>query len=55
MQLQELAERTGVSARSVRRYDRAGLLNSRRLANGYRDFDGTAIQHALRDGFRFPR
>jgi DNA-binding transcriptional MerR regulator len=43
MQVQELAERAGVSARSVRHYDRAGLLASRRLANGYRDFDADAV------------
>jgi MerR family copper efflux transcriptional regulator len=44
MRVQELAERAGVSARSVRHYDRAGLLASRRLANGYRDFDAAAIE-----------
>jgi DNA-binding transcriptional MerR regulator len=44
MRVQELAERAGVSARSVRHYDRAGLLTSRRLANGYRDFDADAIE-----------
>ncbi|MQA79991.1 MAG: MerR family transcriptional regulator [Streptosporangiales bacterium] len=44
MRVQELAELTGASARSVRHYDRAGLLASRRLANGYREFDGAAIQ-----------
>jgi DNA-binding transcriptional MerR regulator len=44
MQVQELAEHAGVSARSVRHYDRAGLLASRRLANGYRDFGADAIE-----------
>jgi MerR family copper efflux transcriptional regulator len=44
MHVQELAEYAGVSARSVRHYDRAGLLASRRLANGYRDFDADAIE-----------
>jgi DNA-binding transcriptional MerR regulator len=44
MRVQELADRTGVSARSIRHYDRAGLLPSRRLANGYRDFDESTIE-----------
>ncbi|WNV85607.1 MerR family transcriptional regulator [Umezawaea sp. Da 62-37] len=38
MRVSELADRSGVSARSVRHYDRAGLLDSTRRANGYRDF-----------------
>lgn len=44
MRVQELADRAGVSARSVRHYDRAGLLPSRRLPNGYREFDERAVE-----------
>ncbi|HEY9413049.1 MAG TPA: MerR family transcriptional regulator [Jiangellaceae bacterium] len=44
MRVGELAERTGVSARSVRHYDRAGLLPSARLPNGYRDFGDDAVE-----------
>lgn len=44
MLVQELAEHAGVSARSVRHYERAGLLTARRLPNGYRDFDADAIE-----------
>jgi DNA-binding transcriptional MerR regulator len=43
VQVHELAQRTGVSARSIRHYDRAGLLDSQRRPNGYREFDRTAI------------
>lgn len=43
MLVRELANRAGVSARSVRHYDRAGLLPSHRLANGYRDFEDAAV------------
>jgi DNA-binding transcriptional MerR regulator len=43
VQVHDLAERTGVSARSIRHYDRAGLLDSQRSPNGYRQFDRTAI------------
>lgn len=39
MRIGELAERTGVSVRSVRYYEQQGLLSTRRTANGYREFD----------------
>ncbi len=35
---------TGVSERSLRHYEEKGLLPSKRLANGYRDFDESAIE-----------
>lgn len=44
MLVQELAEAAGVSARSVRHYERAGLIAARRLPNGYRAFDAEAVE-----------
>jgi DNA-binding transcriptional MerR regulator len=35
----ELAERTGASVRSLRHYEREGLITARRDGNGYRLFD----------------
>jgi DNA-binding transcriptional MerR regulator len=35
----ELAERAGTSARTLRYYEAHGLLEARRQANGYRDYD----------------
>lgn len=43
MQVAELAKRTGASARSIRHYDRAQLLSSRRLSNSYRVFEAAAV------------
>ncbi len=40
----ELSKETGVSERSLRHYEEKGLLPSKRLANGYRDFDESAIE-----------
>lgn len=44
MRIGELAERTGVSVRSVRYYEQQGLLATRRTANGYREFDEDDLQ-----------
>ena len=38
MQISELAQRTAVSVHALRHYERLGLLQPRRLANGYRDY-----------------
>jgi len=35
----ELSERTGASTRSLRYYERKGIISGERLENGYRDFD----------------
>jgi MerR family Zn(II)-responsive transcriptional regulator of zntA len=44
MRVHELARRTGVSIRSLRYYEQKHLIAARRLDNGYRDFDETAIE-----------
>ncbi len=44
MRIGELARRTGASARSLRYYERRGLIVSARLANDYRDFDGVQVE-----------
>jgi DNA-binding transcriptional MerR regulator len=38
MRIGELARRTGVTVKAVRYYESLGLLEARRLGNGYRDF-----------------
>ena len=43
MRISELAQATGVSIRSLRHYEQKGLLRPRRLDNGYRDYDESAI------------
>ncbi|WP_225729105.1 MULTISPECIES: MerR family transcriptional regulator [unclassified Nocardia] len=42
MLIGQLAERTGTSERQLRYYERTGLLDAQRQANGYRDYDGSA-------------
>lgn len=39
MRIGELAERAGTSARTLRYYEQHGLVQARRTANGYRDYD----------------
>ncbi len=46
MRIGELAKRTGISVRSLRYYDNMGLLDVERKANGYREFDASAIHRA---------
>ncbi|MGW2825284.1 MerR family transcriptional regulator [Streptomyces sp. NPDC001443] len=43
MRIGELAERTGLTKDTVRFYERIGLVESRRLPNGYRDFPPEAV------------
>ncbi|SDM64007.1 MerR family transcriptional regulator [Allokutzneria albata] len=43
MRIGELAEATGVTPRALRHYEQAGLITSRRLANGYRDYPESAV------------
>lgn len=57
MRVGEIAERSGASVRSVRYYERAGLIRAERRENGYREFDASvvarvrAIRHLLETGF----
>ena len=44
MRIKELSLKTGASLRSIRYYEKKGLLPARRLPNGYRDYDETAIE-----------
>jgi DNA-binding transcriptional MerR regulator len=44
MNIGELAKATGASARSIRHYEAEGLLSSKRQGNGYRNFDGAAVE-----------
>jgi DNA-binding transcriptional MerR regulator len=44
MRIGELSSRTGVSARSLRHYENAGLLKGTRLENSYRDFGEDQVE-----------
>lgn len=44
MKISELSKATGVSARSIRHYEKKKLLTSVRLDNDYRAFDEAAIE-----------
>lgn len=46
MRIGELAERTGVSRRSLRYYEQQGLISAARAANGYREYDELAAVRA---------
>src|SRR3712207_1473235 len=48
MRIGELAERTGASVRSLRHYERVGLVEARRDENGYRVFDAAAVERVRR-------
>ena len=43
MRVGELSATTGVSIRSIRHYERAGLLDATRRDNGYREFASSAV------------
>ena len=45
MRIGELSERTGASTRSLRYYERKGIISGERLENGYRDFDEAIHLH----------
>src|SRR5579862_1468507 len=51
MRVGEVATRAGVSVRSIRYYEQAGLIVAARQTNGYREFDETAVAlaRAIRD------
>lgn len=44
MLIKDLSRRTEASIRSIRHYESKGLINARRLPNGYRDYDDNAIE-----------
>lgn len=44
MRIGELSSATGLSRDTLRFYEKRGLLLSRRLANGYRDYPADAVQ-----------
>lgn len=44
MNISELSSKTGASARSLRYYEKKGLLKCRRLENGYRDFNVSMVE-----------
>lgn len=48
MRIGELAERTGVSVRSLRYYEQQGLLVAGRTAGGHRDYREQAVDRVVR-------
>lgn len=40
----ELSKKTGISVRSLRHYENKNLLQSKRMVNGYRLFDDSAVE-----------
>ncbi|CAO5227407.1 MerR family transcriptional regulator [Frankia sp. AgKG'84/4] len=43
MRIGELSRRTGVNGHQLRYYEAQGLLTTRRRANGYREYDESAV------------
>lgn len=48
MRVGELAERTGVSERSLRYYEKQGLLTAERTPGGHREFGEWAVDRVIR-------
>lgn len=44
MRISEASRRTGITATTLRYYETLGLITSRRLDNGYRDYDEAALE-----------
>ncbi|MEI3614965.1 MerR family transcriptional regulator [Pseudogracilibacillus sp. SO30301A] len=44
MKISELSDQTGVSMRSLRYYEERGLIQPKRLDNGYRDYDKSILE-----------
>ncbi len=59
MRIGELSDRSGVSARSLRYYEKHGLITAQRGANGYREYAESAVERAATIhslfGLGFPR
>ncbi|GAB3706536.1 MerR family transcriptional regulator [Mariniluteicoccus flavus] len=47
MRIGELAEESGVSARSLRYYEELGLIRAARTAGGWRDFDEASVERVI--------
>lgn len=47
MRIGEVSRRSGVSPRSLRYYEQLGLIDSERESNGYRRYDGVAVERAV--------
>lgn len=47
MRIGELAQATGVSARSLRYYEEQGLIRSTRTPGGWRDFDAAMVERVV--------
>lgn len=47
MRIGELAESAGVSTRSLRYYEQQGLIEARRTAGGWRDFDESMVERVV--------
>ncbi|MFI1581840.1 MerR family transcriptional regulator [Embleya sp. NPDC020630] len=43
MRIGELADATGTTPRALRHYEQAGLIESTRAANGYREYDARVV------------
>lgn len=48
MRIGELAQRTGVSERSLRYYEQQGLLTAERTPGGHRDYRDSAVDRVIR-------
>ncbi|NBE95303.1 MerR family transcriptional regulator [Nonomuraea sp. KC401] len=48
MRIGELARRTAVSERSLRYYEKQGLLQSRRTPGGHREYGESAVRRVIR-------
>jgi MerR family copper efflux transcriptional regulator len=47
MRISELSAKTQVSVHRLRRYESAGLINSQRQPNGYRDYEEKTARHVI--------
>jgi DNA-binding transcriptional MerR regulator len=59
LKIGELSTRSGVSQRSLRYYEKQGLIDADRQSNGYRDYNEATVERAtmvqLLFGMGFPR